>query len=173
MEFLALLALAVVVILVIHFRAQGRIKALESQVEERASSRYDEWRRRDVDRINAEQREVARREAQARMQEWQVTHEANIRADAINRSQAVITGKVSENVAPFMPLFPYNPKDVRFVGNPIDLIVFDGASEGCLRDVIFLEVKTGRSSLASVQKQIRAAVSEGRVKWLEFRVPTR
>lgn len=107
------------------------------------------------------------------MQEWQVTHEANIRADAINRSQAVITGKVSENVAPFMPLFPYNPKDVRFVGNPIDLIVFDGASEGCLRDVIFLEVKTGRSSLASVQKQIRAAVSEGRVRWLEFRVPTR
>jgi predicted Holliday junction resolvase-like endonuclease len=170
MEFLALLALAVVVILVIHFRAQSRIKALESQVEERASSRYNEWRRRDVDRINAEQREVARREAQARMQEWQVTHEANIRADAINRSQAVITGKVSENVAPFMPLFPYNPKDV---GNPIDLIVFDGASEGCLRDVIFLEVKTGRSSLASVQKQIRAAVSEGRVKWLEFRVPTR
>jgi predicted Holliday junction resolvase-like endonuclease len=72
-----------------------------------------------------------------------------------------------------MPLFPYNPKDVRFVGNPIDLIVFDGASEGCLRDVIFLEVKTGRSSLASVQKQIRSAVSEGRVKWLEFRVPTR
>ena len=111
MEFLVLLVLAVVVILVIHFRAQSRIKALESQVEERASSRYDEWRRRDVDRINAEQREVARREAQARMQEWQVTHEANIRADAINRSQAVITGKVSENVAPFMPLFPYNPKD--------------------------------------------------------------
>jgi predicted Holliday junction resolvase-like endonuclease len=172
MEFLVVLALAAAVILAVHLHSQSRIKSLERQVEDRASSRYDEWRQRDMERICAEQREVARREAQAQMHEWQVTHEANIRADAINRSQAVITGRVSENVAPYMPLFPYNPKDVRFVGNPIDLIVFDGASEGCLRDVIFLEVKTGRSSLAPVQRQIRDAVNGGKVRWLELRIPT-
>lgn len=68
------------------------------------------------------------------------------------RSQATITGRVTENIIPYMPVFPYNPKDVRFVSSPVDLIVFDGAAEGALRDVIFLEVKTGNSSLAPVQR---------------------
>lgn len=104
------------------------------------------------------------------MQEWKVTYEAGIRADAIMRSQAVIAGKVTENIVPYMPVFPYNPKDVRFIGSPVDLIVFDGAAEGRLREVVFLEVKTGSSSLNQIQRQIRDAVLAGRVEWRELRV---
>lgn len=104
------------------------------------------------------------------MQEWKVTYEASIRADAIMRSQAVIAGKVTENIVPYMPIFPYNPKDVRFIGSPVDLMVFDGAAEGYLRNVIFLEVKTGNSSLNQIQRQIRDAVLAGRVEWRELRV---
>jgi predicted Holliday junction resolvase-like endonuclease len=173
MEYIALIIIAAIVILVIHLRSQRQIKNLESQIEERASSRYSAWREQDMSRICAEQREIADREARTSLQQWQITNEANIRADAIMRSQAVITGKVSENVAPYLPIFPFNPKDVRFVGSPIDLIVFDGAAEGSVREVIFLEVKTGHSSLAPVQRQIRDAVNNGRVKWRELRIPTK
>ncbi len=77
----------------------------------------------------------------------------------------MIVGKVTEHLVPHMPVFPYNPKDARFIGSPIDLIVFDGADEGMVRDVIFLEIKTGSSSLSPRQKQIKDAIDAGRVLW--------
>ena len=78
-------------------------------------------------------------------------------------------GKITEHLMPYMSVFPYNPKDARFVGSPIDLVVFDGIDEGDLRNIIFLEVKTGSSKLSARQKQIKAAITEGRVSWRELR----
>jgi len=66
--------------------------------------------------------------------------------------------------------FPYNPKDARFFGSPVDLIVFDGMDEGCVRDVVFLEIKTGSSALNARQRQIRDAITSGRVRWRELRL---
>jgi len=40
----------------------------------------------------------------------------NIRSDAIKRSQSVILGSVYEKVLPFLPDFPYAPKDMVFIG---------------------------------------------------------
>jgi predicted Holliday junction resolvase-like endonuclease len=64
----------------------------------------------------------------------------------------------------------YNPKDARFLGAPIDLIVFNGLSDGNLQEIIFLEVKTGASSLSARERQIRDIISTRRVSWREFRV---
>jgi predicted Holliday junction resolvase-like endonuclease len=41
------------------------------------------------------------------------------------RSRAVTTGKVLEHFAPHLSDFPYNPQDARFIGNPVDYVVFD------------------------------------------------
>lgn len=38
------------------------------------------------------------------------------RDDAIKRSQSVILGSVYEKVLPFLPDFPYAPKDMVFIG---------------------------------------------------------
>lgn len=57
---------------------------------------------------------------------WVRREEKRIREDAIRKSEAVIRGKVTEHLMPYFPEFKYNPKDVRFIGTPIDLIVFDG-----------------------------------------------
>jgi predicted Holliday junction resolvase-like endonuclease len=40
----------------------------------------------------------------------------SIRSDAIKRSQSVILGNVYEKVLPFLPDFPYAPKDMVFIG---------------------------------------------------------
>jgi predicted Holliday junction resolvase-like endonuclease len=152
---------------------QKQLSDLRARSQKTAQKQFEAWRDRELEKICADQRAVARREADAEKQEWLITNEAVIRADAIMRSQATITGRVTENIIPYMPVFPYNPKDVRFVGSPVDLIVFDGAAEGALRDVIFLEVKTGNSSLAPVQRQIRDAVTAGRVQWRELRVKSK
>lgn len=92
-----------------------------------------------------------------------------IRRDAIERSRFVTVGKVTEQIAPWLPDFPFNPKDARFIGSPIDLIVFDGCDEGAVQRIVFVEIKTNTSALTPRQRQIRDAVVSGRVEWMEYR----
>ncbi len=91
------------------------------------------------------------------------------RSDAIKRSRAVIGGQVTEQIAPFLPDFPCNPGDVRFVGKPIDFVAFPGAAEGHeIKEVLFIEVKTGDSKLSQREKEIRTAVEKGRVRYVVY-----
>jgi predicted Holliday junction resolvase-like endonuclease len=101
---------------------------------------------------------------------WKVRYTRTIRADAVQRSQAVTAGKVHEQLIPYLPAFPYNPKDVRFLGGPVDLVVFDGLSEGRLRRVVFLEVKTGGSCLTNRERSVRDVIQAREVEWAELRV---
>jgi predicted Holliday junction resolvase-like endonuclease len=93
-----------------------------------------------------------------------------IRKDAVRRSAAVVSGKVSEQLAPYLPGFPYDPRDARFLGTPIDLVVFDGMNGDELREIVFLEIKTGASTLSARERRIRDAVLARRVRWMEYRV---
>ncbi len=101
---------------------------------------------------------------------WRNQYVKHARQDAVLRSQAVIAGKVQEQLVPLLPGFQFNPKDARFLGSPVDLIVFDGLDEGTLRRIVFLEVKTGGSALSGRERQLRNAVLEGRVEWEELRL---
>ena len=163
----ALFLLALLVSYVIYSK---KISALTAQIDERARDQYQKWRDRDYASLTIEQSSVARREAQAELTEWKIENEAVIRQDAIARSRAVIVGKVTEHLIPYMPIFPYNPKDARFIGSPIDLIVFDGCDDGQVREVIFLEIKTGASALSLRQRQIRTAIESGQVVWRVLKV---
>ena len=140
-------------------------------MEARAKQQYESWRIKEIEAIRQEQRDIATREARVTLDNWKVESESFFRSDAIGRSQSVIVGKVTEHLVPYLPQFRFNPKDARFMGSPIDIIVFDGLDEGELRDIYFVEVKTGSSaSLSSRQRQIRDAVMSGRVKWIELRM---
>jgi len=157
-------ALFVIAILAIaHVRLQLRVN---ETVDERLSA----WKARELQRSLGELREVAQVEAGASLTRWRAEEEAAIRADAIRRSSAVVSGKVSEHLAPYMPDFPYNPKDARFLGTPVDLLVFDGMSDDDLREIVFLEIKTGGANLTTRERRVRDAVVAGRVSWREFRV---
>jgi len=101
---------------------------------------------------------------------WKARYTAMIREDAVQRSLAVTAGKVHEQLTPYLPAFPYNPKDVRFLGSPVDLVVFDGLAEGELQRIVFLEVKTGGSSLTGRERQVRDTIEAGEVEWAELRV---
>lgn len=102
---------------------------------------------------------------------WKARHTGAIRQDAVQRSQAVTVGKVSEQLLPYLPGFRFNPKDARFLGSPIDLVVFDGLADGELRGVWFLEVKTGNAGLSGRERQVRDAILEKRVGWDELHLP--
>ena len=91
--------------------------------------------------------------------------------EALKQSAATLKGQVGERFAPFVPGFKYQPADARFLGSPIDYIVFDGLAEGELRTVAFVEVKTGAVPLSPFQKQVKAAIEEGRVAWRTLQLP--
>lgn len=101
---------------------------------------------------------------------WKGRYTKAVRQDAVLRSQAVTTGKVYEQLVPYLPKFPFNPKDVRFLGAPVDFVVFDGLSEGEVRRIVFVEVKTAASELSTRERRVRDAVRAGRVAWDELRV---
>ena len=101
---------------------------------------------------------------------WKARYTAAIRDAAIERSRAVTSGKVHEQLIPYLPEFQYNPKDARFVGSPVDLVVFDGLAEGQVRRVVFLEVKTGGSGLTGRERQVRDVIEARHVEWAELRV---
>lgn len=93
------------------------------------------------------------------------------RKDAINRSRAVLSGQMLEQMAPFLPDFPCNPADVRFVGKPIDFVAFPGAVDNKpISEILFIEVKSGNSVLSEREKEIKNAVLKGKVRYVEYRV---
>jgi len=140
-------------------------------MQDLAHKQYQAWVASDSQNIRMQQLDLARREAAAALEEWKSASELAIRNDAIQRSQSVILGKVTEHLVPYLPTFTFNPKDARFIGSPIDILVFDGMDEGELREIVFIEVKTGpTAALTKRERQIREAVSAGRVKWREVRV---
>ncbi|HOZ73005.1 MAG TPA: Holliday junction resolvase-like protein [Spirochaetales bacterium] len=97
--------------------------------------------------------------------------EAAARDDAVRRSRAVLTGQIGEQLAPYLPGFPCDPADARFIGKPIDFIAFPGASAGAPVEALFIEVKTGDSRLSAAERALREAVEAGRVRWVEYRPP--
>jgi len=76
----------------------------------------------------------------------------------------------SQQLVPYLPGFGYNPKDARFLGSPVDFVVFDGLDAGALERVVFLEVKTGAAGLSARERQVRDAIQSGRIAWQELRV---
>src|SRR5688572_1513085 len=96
------------------------------------------------------------------------------RADAINRSRAVTMGSFTQHIVPYLPEFEFDPRDVRFLGSPIDFVVFDGLCQGEVKRIVLVEVKTGSATLSARERSVREAARAGRIEWLEYRaaVPT-
>jgi predicted Holliday junction resolvase-like endonuclease len=94
------------------------------------------------------------------------------RKEVLDSSRAALKGRISEQIVPFLEQFKYNPSDARFIGSPIDYVIFDGytnVKEGTGEQpitVVLADVKCGKSaSLTYGQRKIKEAVEQNRVKW--------
>jgi len=125
-----------------------------------------------------------RKQYESLFAEWKATTLAETikqnRVDAVDTSRAVLKGKIAEQMAPMLPHFlsTYNPADARFIGSPIDYLIFKNMSLGKDSEdsieIILLDVKTGNAGLTPLQKKIQTAVNDKRVSFhtLRFDVPT-
>ena len=110
------------------------------------------------------------------LERWKNECTLEIRKDSVNRSRSTLKGRISEQIAPFLPEFPYHHADARFIGNPIDFVVFDGYTrakdDGAEQlSVVLVEVKKGKGRLTREEQLVKAAVEEGRVAWKTVVVP--
>jgi len=87
------------------------------------------------------------------------------RNDAVGRSRSVILGELYETIAPLLPGFRYAPRDMVFIGKGVDYLIFDGLAEGQLREIVFLELKTGKSKQNANEKMIERVIREGKVRY--------
>jgi len=98
---------------------------------------------------------------------------AKARKDSIKRQRSILKGQATEQLAPYINP-NYNPKDYKFMGDPIDYIIFDGMSdlnekEDIVNKIIFMDIKTGTSRLNKVQKKIKEAIDDGRIEFQLYR----
>jgi len=123
---------------------------------------------------------ITRLKFERRFREWQETEalrweaekETAVRA-AISQSRAVLGGKFTEQMVPYLPDFKYDPTEARFIGSPIDLIIFPGLARGDPEEIVIMEIKTGKTGqLTPQEKKIRQLIEDGMVRWELLQKPS-
>jgi predicted Holliday junction resolvase-like endonuclease len=103
---------------------------------------------------------------------WRDQEADRLVAASERHSRAVVRGQVTEQVTPLLAGFPWDPADARFLGKPVDYVVFDGYAEvrsgerNRLRQIVFVDIKTGGSGLSKSERRVKACVESGAVRAL-------
>jgi predicted Holliday junction resolvase-like endonuclease len=143
---------------------------LQLNVNTLAQAEFEKFRANELEQYQKVLRQAAVETAQKWLAEWKIVEEKKLREDAVKRSMSVNLGKITEHLVPFSEYFKqFNPKDARFIGSPIDLIVFDGASdEKEAISIHFVEIKTGTSGLSPLQRKIKVAIENKNIFWYQI-----
>jgi predicted Holliday junction resolvase-like endonuclease len=164
-EWIFILILVVCVLFLIMYLVH-----MKGTIESRARDLFSSWRTLEQEDTRKWKEEelprISREKAGILFDEWRAREEEGIRTDAVKRSHAVTRGKITEHLIPYFPGFPYNPKDARFLGSPVDLIVFDGLSDEKIQKIVFVEIKASRNPVLSKrEREVRDCIDEKRVEY--------
>jgi predicted Holliday junction resolvase-like endonuclease len=103
--------------------------------------------------------ELQERQAELKQRLRNATKKAQVTTKAVN------IGKNLEKILPTMADFKWVVPDSRFLGDPIDLITFNGLSHNHVNSLSFIEVKSGNATLKGRQKSIRDAILDHKVSY--------
>jgi predicted Holliday junction resolvase-like endonuclease len=91
------------------------------------------------------------------------------RKQSVKLSRATRDGRAYEQLVPYLPEFEdqFDRCDARFLGSPIDFVVFDGlyGPDRSLNEIVFVEVKSANPRLSEAEKAVKEAVEERRIRW--------
>lgn len=147
-----------------------------AKVESLARKRGDELGQRVFEQRKAELEGVFDEKFKALLERWKIESEKVFREDALARSRAVLKGALAEQLAPIFKIFGYNPSDARFIGDPVDYVIFDGYTKVKERiedipiTIVLADVKTGEAGLTYEQRRIQRGIENGRVKFETIRM---
>jgi len=99
---------------------------------------------------------------------WKIIKYTELRKErqkSVKKSRSVILWESYETLAPFMKDINYHPKDMNFLWKWVDYIIFDGLSAWNLKQIVLLEIKTGRSRQNLNEKQIEDIIKKKKIKY--------
>jgi predicted Holliday junction resolvase-like endonuclease len=148
---------------------------MSKKIENKANQMFEQQRE--------QLRETFQHEAKTEFEKYKAEYELIVqdrikqeRDDALERSRATLKGRIAEQMTPLLPEFiaKYEPSDARFIGNPIDYVIFknmtknsNGVDEPI--EIVFLEVKTGSSNLTPRENKIKKAIEAQQVSFETLR----
>ena len=194
-----IIAVIALLLLILYLREKSARIRLQQELSTLAANEarkiFNEWRQKELQQIQQQLRESfenqlkirvetiqkdyeaklenIKKEYELKLQQWIKEKEEEIRKDAIKRSITTLLGKISEHIAPLLiaQKLRINPKDLRFLGTPIDYIAFKGLSDKNPEEIEFIEVKSGKTStLTEREKAVKKLVEAGKVKWITFHI---
>lgn len=148
---------------------QQMLEGVRGEAIKEAQEQLVKWRTDELENAKSQIWGVLSKEATVSLEQWKTEAEKEIRKDAIDKSSSVTMGKMTEHMVPYLPGFGFNPSDARFIGSPIDLIVFDGLGNDEVKKIVFVEIKTGVSTLSTRERMVRDAVIAKNIEWLEVK----
>lgn len=107
--------------------------------------------------------------AESFLKTWQTENEVNIRRQAIASQTREITNEIARETKLLNENFSYNPRDIKFIGKYIDLIVFDGAADEEEVSIYFLEItKANNGSTSEFKNKVWTAINKRKFNWKEI-----
>lgn len=85
-------------------------------------------------------------------------------------SARVIRGQIKESFAPFTEKWKWSLVEAHFLGQPIDLIVFDKLEKGEVPTIVLVEIKTGNAQQTVREKLVEAAVHQKKIEYHVLRI---
>ncbi len=144
---------------------------MRRQAQEEAKALFSQWTQQYSNSLKEELEQSIRKNYEVELENWRQKSEKEIRKDAITRSMNTLLGRIGEEFTPFLVAekLGVNPKDFRHLGTPVDFVAFKGLSDNSTpeeTEVIFIEVKSGRSSsLTERERKVRDAILSKRVRY--------
>lgn len=141
------------------------------RVELMARKRGDEIGQIAFEQRKSELERVFEEKFKALLEQWKIESEEAFREDALSKSRAILKGALAEQLAPIFKIFGYNPSDARFIGDPVDYVIFDGYTKVKERiedipiTIVLADVKTGEAGLTYEQRRIQRGIEQGLVKF--------
>jgi predicted Holliday junction resolvase-like endonuclease len=123
-------------------------------------------------RLKYTEREYQRNQEQLldlKFKEWLSENEFDIRRTAIRQMNSHILDNISNGLSIIKNNFAFNPKDIKFTGRFIDLIIFDGAADEELVNIYFIDIdRPGIASKHNFKTKVANAIKKGNVSFQEI-----
>ncbi len=120
-------------------------------------------------------RSTARAQIDAELTRWRSQELYSVRREALDRARPEVQRRVGSTIASWTHSFPFRQEDARFIGHPIDYVVFEGYSEvrarreDAITRVTFVRARSD-GSVDPDAELVRQCVAAGRVEWRTLEV---
>jgi len=169
-EFVLIIIVGIVIgILFAYFYFRAKVESMARKLGEEIGQKVFDQRKSELERVFEEKYKTL-------LEQWKIESEKAFREDALAKSRAVLKGALAEQLAPIFKIFGYNPSDARFIGDPVDYVIFDGYTKVRERiedvpiTIVLADVKTGGADLTYEQRRIKQGIEKRLVKFEVIRL---